>query len=178
MIRINALRSMKTQAYVKSQASTSISSRLLILIMTLSVCFSLIACGYRLNSRGHHQSASLPRTEIKIQNLTPYPELSLIVDRAWTHHTRTERLISSRCPHPMISLEFSKQSFTWGSPHPISSGRGAQARMLGIYLICDHQLKGKEQTLFLISLDGHYADTDSLTLNVDQSISRLISKLD
>ena len=169
---------MKTQVRIKPQSSTSTSNRLLALIMALSLCLSLLACGYHLNYQGRHQSDSRPRTGVKIQNLTPYPELSLIVDRAWAHHTRMERLIISRCPHPMISLELSKQSFTWGSSLPISSERGAQARMLGLSLICNHHFKGEEQTLFLISLDGHYTDTDSLTLNIDQSISRLISKLD
>ena len=166
---------MRLWSDIQSRISMLIVDQFNVVLMTLSYGVSMLACGYQINPQMSHQPDSLQSTRLTIQNLTPYTEVPLIIQRAWIRHVAH---ISQRCDYPVISIALSKRSLTWGSSHLMPSKRGTQARMLSVQLACKDKIKRVDQTLFMLSLDGRYADLDSLTLIVDQSISRLISELD
>ena len=172
---------MRPWSDIQSRISMLVVGHFSPILMTLSYGFLMLACGYQINTQMSHQPDALQSTRLTIQNLTPYTEVPLIIQRSWIRHVahisqRSGAL--SRCSYPVISIALSKRSLTWGSSHLMPSKRGAQARMLSIQLACEDAIKRVDQTLFMLSLDGRYADLDSLTLIVDQSISRLISELD
>ena len=135
-------------------------------------------CGYQFNSYSFDEHQRLNRPRLQVDNLTPYPELPLIVERAWSAHVHLYAHRAHLCRRPLISVSLSERTLTWGTGDQFSVKSGLQTRMLFLRLTCSDVMKVIERAPLVLTLDGHYADVDALTLVIDESIARALSKLD
>lgn len=147
-------------------------------IIIVIECALWSACGYQVNSYSFDEDHRLNQSRPQVHNLTPYPELPLIVERAWSAHVHLYAHRAHTCRRPLISVSLSERTLTWSAGGQSSVTSGVQTRMLFMRLSCSDVIKVIERAPLVLTLDGHYADVDALTLVIDESIARALSKLD